>query len=118
MKQVPVAAGHRFHPQNYPPKIDVKLVKKDNSNSIKIGCTTLMALFLGTDVINKKSQQDNMASCFYNHNELDLRNGFFREEEVFVWALYKYTIKTQEICLQISALLGERVYVVKKKRYW
>jgi hypothetical protein len=56
-----------------------------------------------------------LASCFYNHIELDLRNGFFREEEVFVWALYKYTIKTQEICLQISALLGERVYVVKKK---
>ena len=27
----------------------------------------------------------------------------------------KYTIKTQEICLQISAVLGERVYVVKKK---
>jgi hypothetical protein len=49
-----------------------------------------------------------LASCFYNHNELDLRNGFFREreEEVFVWALYKYTIKMQEICLQISALLG------------
>jgi hypothetical protein len=43
-----------------------------------------MALFLGTDVINKKSQQDNLASCFYNHIELDLRNGFFREEEVFV----------------------------------
>jgi hypothetical protein len=40
-----------------------------------------------------------LASCFYNHNELDLRNGFFREEEVFVWTLYKYTIKTQEICL-------------------
>jgi hypothetical protein len=73
-----------------------------------------MALFLGTDVISKKSPQDNLASCFYNHNELDLRNGFFREEEVFVWALYKYTIKTQEICLQISAVLGERVYVVKK----
>ena len=54
---------------------------------------------------------------FYNHNELDLRNGFFKEEDVFVWALYKYTIKTQEICLQISALLGERVYMVKKKRY-
>jgi hypothetical protein len=51
-------------------------------------------------------------------DELELRNGFFREEEVFVWALYKYTIKTQEICLQISAVLGERVYVVKKKRYW
>jgi hypothetical protein len=67
-----------------------------------------MALFLGTDVINKKLLQDNLASCFYNHNELDLRNGFFREEEVFVWALYKYTIKTQEICLQISAVLGER----------
>jgi hypothetical protein len=48
--------------------------------------------------------QDNLASCFYNHNELDLRNGFFREEEVFVWTLYKYTIKTQEICLQISAI--------------
>jgi hypothetical protein len=45
-----------------------------------------------------------LASCFYNYNELDLRNGFFREEEVFVWALYKYTIKMQEICLQISAL--------------
>ena len=74
-----------------------------------------MALFLGTDVINKKSQQDNLSSCFYNHNELDLRNGFFREEEVFVWALYKYTIKTQEICLQISTVLGERVYVVKIK---
>jgi hypothetical protein len=44
-----------------------------------------MALFLGTDVINKKSLQDNLASCFYNHNELDLRNSFFREEEVFVW---------------------------------
>jgi hypothetical protein len=73
-----------------------------------------MALFLGTDVINKKSPQDNL----YNHNELDLRNGFFREEEVLVWALYKYTIKTQEICLQISAILGERVYVAKKKRYW
>ena len=73
-----------------------------------------MALFLGTDVINKKSPQENLASCFYNHNELDLRNGFFREEEVFVWALYKYTIKTQEICLQISAVLGERVYMVKK----
>ena len=97
------AVGHRFHPQNHPPKIDAKLVKKDNSNSIKIGCTT---------------PQDNLTSCFYNHNELDLSNGFFREEEVFVWALYKYTIKTQEICLQISALLGERVYVVKKKRYW
>ena len=39
-----------------------------------------MVLFLGTDVINKKSLQDNLASCFYNHNELDLRNGFFREE--------------------------------------
>ena len=73
-----------------------------------------MVLFLGTDVINKKLQQDNFASCFYNHNELDLRNVFFREEEVFVWALYKYAIKTQEICLQISAVLGERVYVVKK----
>jgi hypothetical protein len=44
------------------------LVKKDNSNSIKIGCTT---------------PQDNLTSCFYNHNELDLSNGFFREEEVF-----------------------------------
>ena len=77
-----------------------------------------MVLFLGTDVINKKSPQDNLESCFYNHNELDLRNGFFREEEVFVWALYKYTIKTQEICLQISAVLGERVYMVKKKQYW
>jgi hypothetical protein len=43
-----------------------------------------MALFLGTDVINKKLLQNNLASCFYNHNELDLRNGFFREEEVFV----------------------------------
>jgi hypothetical protein len=32
------AAGHRFHPQNHPPKIDAKLAKKDNSNSIKIGC--------------------------------------------------------------------------------
>ena len=63
------AAGHRFHPQNHPPKIDAKLVKKDNSNSIKIGCTT---------------PQDNLTSCFYNHNELDLSNGFFREEEVFV----------------------------------
>jgi hypothetical protein len=31
-----------------------------------------------------------------------------REEEVFVWALYKYTIKTQEICLQIWAVLGEK----------
>jgi hypothetical protein len=41
-----------------------------------------MVLFLGTDVINKKSPQDNLVSCFYNHNELDLRNGFFREEEV------------------------------------
>jgi hypothetical protein len=39
---------------------------------------------LGTDVINKKSPQDNLVSCFYNHNELDLRNGLFREEEVFV----------------------------------
>ena len=74
-----------------------------------------MALLLGMDVNNKKSLQDNLVSCFYNHNELDLRNGFFREEEVFVWALYKYTIKTQEICLQISAVLGERVYVVTKK---
>lgn len=74
-----------------------------------------MVLFLGTDVSNKKLPQDNLVSCFYNHNELDLRNGFFREEEVFVWALYKYTIKTQEICLQISAVLGERVYVVTKK---
>jgi hypothetical protein len=37
-------AGHRFHPQNYPPKIDAKLVEKDNSNSIKIGCTTLKIL--------------------------------------------------------------------------
>ena len=26
------AAGHRFHPQNHPPKIDAKWVKKDNSN--------------------------------------------------------------------------------------
>jgi hypothetical protein len=43
-----------------------------------------MALFLGTDVINEKSLQDNLASCFYNYSELDLRNGFFREEEVFV----------------------------------
>jgi hypothetical protein len=75
-----------------------------------------MALFLGMGVINKKLLQDNLASCFYNHNELDLRNGFFREEEIFVWALY--TIKTQEICLQISAVLGERVYMVKKKQYW
>jgi hypothetical protein len=25
------AADHRFHPQNYPPKIDAKLVKKDNN---------------------------------------------------------------------------------------
>jgi hypothetical protein len=40
------AAGHRFHPQNHPPKIDAKLVKKDNSNSIKIGCTTLDGTFL------------------------------------------------------------------------
>jgi hypothetical protein len=64
-----------------------------------------MALFLGSDVINKKLSQDNLASCFYNHNELDLRNGFFGEEEVFVCALY--TIKSQEICLQISAVLGE-----------
>jgi hypothetical protein len=31
----------RFHPQNHTPKIDAKWVKKDNSNSIKIGCTTL-----------------------------------------------------------------------------
>jgi hypothetical protein len=67
-----------------------------------------MALFLGTDVINKKSLQDNLASCFYNHNEFDFRNGFFREEEVFSCALYKHTIKTQEIGLQISAVLGER----------
>jgi hypothetical protein len=44
-----------------------------------------MVFFLGTDVINKKSPQDNLESCFYNHNELDLRNGFFREEEVFVY---------------------------------
>jgi hypothetical protein len=36
-----------------------------------------MALFLGTDVINKKSPQDNLASCFHNHNKLDLRNSFF-----------------------------------------
>jgi hypothetical protein len=43
-----------------------------------------MALFLGMDVINKKSPQDNLASCFYNQNELALRNSFFREEEVFV----------------------------------
>jgi hypothetical protein len=28
-----------------------------------------MALFLGTDVINKKSQQDNLASCFYNQEK-------------------------------------------------
>ena len=75
-----------------------------------------MALFLGTDVINKKLLQNNLASCFYNHNELDLRNGFFREEEVFVWALYKYTIKTQEICLQISALLGERLQSLRGKK--
>jgi predicted DNA binding CopG/RHH family protein len=59
-------------------------------------------VFANIFVINKKLPQDNLASCFYNHNELDLRNGFFREEEVFVWTLYKYTIKTQEICLQIS----------------
>jgi hypothetical protein len=32
----------------------------------------------------EKLLQDHLASCFYNHNELDLRNGFFREEEVFV----------------------------------
>ena len=32
-----------------------------------------MALFLGTDVINKKSPQDNLVSCFYNHNELDFK---------------------------------------------
>jgi hypothetical protein len=38
--------GHCFHPQNYPPKIDAKLVKKDNSNIIKIGCTTLDGAFL------------------------------------------------------------------------
>ena len=49
-----------------------------------------MALFLGTDVINKKSPQDNLESCFYNHNELDLKNGFFREEEVFVWYYQSY----------------------------
>ena len=33
----------------------------------------------------------------------------------FFWALYKYTIKTQEICLQISAVLGERFTWLKKK---
>jgi hypothetical protein len=37
---------HRFHPQNHPPKTDAKWVKKDNSNSIKIGCTTLDGAFL------------------------------------------------------------------------
>jgi hypothetical protein len=40
------AVGHRFQPQNHPPKIDAKLVKKDNSNSIKIGCTMLDGAFL------------------------------------------------------------------------
>jgi hypothetical protein len=39
-------AGHRFHLQIYPPKIDAKLVKKDNSYSIKIGCTMLDGAFL------------------------------------------------------------------------
>jgi hypothetical protein len=40
------AAGRRFHPQNHPPKIDAKWIKKDNSNSIKVGCTTLDGTFL------------------------------------------------------------------------
>jgi hypothetical protein len=42
-----------------------------------------MALFLGTDIINKKSLQVNLASCFYSHNELDLRNGFYNILLVF-----------------------------------
>jgi hypothetical protein len=47
-------AGHRFHPQNYPPKIDAKLVKKDNSNSIKIRCTMLDGAFLRNGKFDNK----------------------------------------------------------------
>jgi hypothetical protein len=39
-------SGSSFSPQNRPPKIDAKWVKKDNSNSIKIGCTMLAGAFL------------------------------------------------------------------------
>jgi hypothetical protein len=50
-----------------------------------------MALFLGTDVINKKSPQDNLASCFYNHNELDLRNGFYTISFFLIFFLFLYS---------------------------
>jgi hypothetical protein len=43
-----------------------------------------MALFLGTDVNQQKIAARQFGKFFYNHNKLDLRNGFFREEEVFV----------------------------------
>ena len=46
---------------------------------------------LGTDVINKKSPQDNLASCFYNHNELDLRNGFYTISFFLIFFLFLYS---------------------------
>jgi hypothetical protein len=45
---------------NHPPKIDAKWVKKDNSNSIKIGCTLLDGAF----VRNGYNQQKIAASQF------------------------------------------------------
>jgi hypothetical protein len=45
---------------------------------------------------------NHLESCFYNHNELDLRNGFFREEEVFVWALYRYTSVVHPILIELE----------------
>jgi hypothetical protein len=47
--------------------------------------------FLRNGCNQQKIAARQFGELFYNHNELDLRNGFFREEEVFVWALYKYT---------------------------
>ena len=66
-----------------------------------------MVLFLGTDVINKKSPQDNLASCFYNHNELDLRNGFFREE--VEWPLSGPCTSTPS---------KRKKYVCKYQQFW
>jgi hypothetical protein len=64
-----------------------------------------MALFLGTDVINKKSPQDNLASCFYNHNELDLKNGFFGRKR-----------SLSEPCT--STLSKRKKYVCKYQHFW
>jgi hypothetical protein len=68
-----------------------------------------MALFLGTDVINKKSPQYNLASCFYNHNELDLRNGFFRIRVIF---LYQFGINFWWVILWVKMMTaaGDRAF--------